>query len=262
MSLPLLRAGLKNLASAEERVEHELALAEKFGARLVTVLDGDYPVNLRLIPDRPPFLFYRGEFRQREDARSVAVVGTRTASPDGLRQAATMARLLVDHGVTVTSGLAEGIDTAAHRATLDNGGRTIAVLGTGITKVFPAANSRLSEEIATRGVLVSQFWPSMRPSSWTFPRRNIVTSGISQGTVVVEASSTSGAKMQARIAIEHGKRVWLVGSLVLGQEWARRYLERGAVKVDNVEDVVAMLADPERLQRAARQQQQLALEIL
>lgn len=262
-SEPILRAGLKDMAAAEQRVTDELALAATIDAKLVTVLDDEYPVNLRLIPNLPPFLFYRGQLDAHADALSVAVVGTRKASPEGVVRATKMASLLTANGVTVTSGLAEGIDAAAHRAALDAGGRTVAVLGTGITKHFPAKNKDLAEEIVQRGgALLSQFWPSTRPATWTFPRRNVVTSGLSQGTVVIEATSTSGAKMQARLAIEHKKRVWLISSLVMDQVWARNYLERGAVEVSSVEDVLKDLAAPERLQRAAQQQRQLVLEVL
>jgi DNA processing protein len=177
-SLPVLRQGLDEFAACRARVADELALAERAGARLTTVLDDDYPANLRLIPNLPPFLFYRGELRP-DDARSVAVVGTRHPSPEGLARAARLAAGLAGRGVTVTSGLARGVDTAAHQAALAAGGRTIAVLGTGITRTYPAENQELAETIASRGALVSQFWPSAAPSRVTFPRRNVVTSGIS-----------------------------------------------------------------------------------
>lgn len=253
-----LRFGLTDLSPFAERAEQELARAQGAGARLVTVMDEDYPANLRLIPNLPPFLFYKGELRV-SDARAVAVVGTRKATSEGLRQAGRIAHLLAERAVTVVSGLAVGVDTAAHQATLQADGRTIAVLGTGILHCYPPQNRDLAESISDRGALVSQFWPSTRPATWTFPRRNVVGSGISQGTVVIEASSTSGAKMQARIALEHNKHVWLLRSLVTHQEWAKRYVAtRGAVEVDSVDQVVADLADPERLKRATDQRRQLA----
>ena len=223
----------------------ERTLAETPDTRLVTVLDEDYPANLRKIYNRPPFLFARGTLDP-DDARSVAIVGTRKASPEGIALAQELATAITRRGVTVISGMAAGIDTAAHRATLDAGGRTIAVMGTGIDKVYPAANRRLSEEIAAHGALLSQFWPGSPPRSQNFPLRNVVTSGTAVGTVVIEANSTSGAKMQARLALEHGKRVFLVRSLVMHEEWAQRYSRRpGAVVVDSVDDVLAVL-DSER----------------
>jgi DNA processing protein len=261
-SLPILTVGLADLTSAAARVETELAAAARVGARLTTVLDADYPTNLRLVPNLPPFLFYRGELRA-DDALSVAVVGTRTASLAGLDRAGRLARQLVDRGVTVTSGLARGIDTAAHTAALKASGRTVAVVGTGITGCYPAENRDLAEAIVDHGALVSQFWPSAGPARWTFPRRNVVMSGITQGTAVIEASGTSGAKMQARIAAEHGKQVFLLASLVAGQEWARRMVGRGqATLVETVDDVLDRLAPAERIHRAGAQRQQLALDVL
>jgi DNA protecting protein DprA len=184
------------------------------GVTLVTVLDKDYPTNLRLVYDRPPFLFVRGELR-RGDERAVAVVGTRTASQEGQTQADRLARELAASGVTVLSGLALGIDAAAHEGTLSAGGRTVAVLGTGIRRVYPAVHADLADRIvAEGGALVSQFWPDSPPARWSFPMRNRTMSGMAIGTVVVEASKTSGAKMQARLALAHGKRVFLVESLV------------------------------------------------
>ena len=206
-------------STARRAVEAETEAAARAGARLVTVLDEDYPANLRLIPNLPPFLFYRGDLAA-GDTWSVAVVGTRKASESGIEQAARLSRLLAGHDVTIISGLARGIDTAAHQAALDSGGRTIAVLGTGITRCYPPENQGLSEQIAQAGALVSRFWPTRAPGRDTFPRRNVVTSGLSQGTVVIEASQTSGAKMQARLALEHDKKVFLVASLVADQPWS------------------------------------------
>jgi DNA processing protein len=261
--LPLLLQGLEHLDEARARVDQEIALADRVGARLITILDDEYPATLRTIFNLPPFLFVRGTLL-REDARAVAIVGTRNPSEEGVGRARRMAGLLAAERVTVVSGLARGIDAAAHTAALASGGRTIAVLGQGIaTPVYPAGNRDLAERIASAGALVSQFWPSAHPASWTFPRRNIVTSGISQGTVVVEATATSGAKMQARLAIEHGKRVWLLKSLVDSQPWAQTYVaRRGATVVATVEEVIADLVDPDRLQDATSQQQQLALDVL
>lgn len=259
-SLPVLAAGLQSIDELDRRVTEQLEAAEKVGARLVTVLDDEYPVNLRMIPNLPPFLFIRGTITS-ADTRSVAVVGTREASEQGLRKAALMSRLLVERGITIVSGLARGIDTAAHRAAIEAGGRTIAVLGTGIAaRMYPAENAALAEEIVEHGAVVSQFWPTRSGGRDTFPRRNVVTSGISQGTVVVEASSTSGAKMQARLALEHGKRVFLLQSLVTSQPWAQGYVEkRGAIEAPDVETVARYIAEPERIENAVAQQQQLAL---
>ncbi|MHB8246104.1 MAG: DNA-processing protein DprA [Acidimicrobiales bacterium] len=261
-SREILRRGIKEPDSLLGRVDEELGAAEAVGAHLVTVLDQSYPANLRLIPNLPPFLFVRGDITE-ADVRSVAVVGTRQPSEAGLRRARRMAHLLAQQDVTVVSGLARGIDTAAHRTSLEQGGRTIAVLGTGITKCYPSENRELAEEITTQGALVSQFWPTRSAGRDTFPRRNVVTSGLSQGTVVIEATSTSGAKMQARLALEHGKKVFLVSSLVTDQQWARDYVrKRGAIEVEDVDEVVRLLAPPERVRQAGEQRLQLTFAAL
>lgn len=254
----------KELGTLDERIEQVEAQVtearEAAGARLVTVLHDEYPANLRLIPSPPPFLFYRGELR-RADARSVAVVGTRRASEEGKSRAAKLAARLCGQGVTVISGLARGIDTAAHEETLAAGGRTLAVVGTGIMRTYPKENAELAERIADTGAIVSQFWPAAPPTRWSFPMRNAVMSGISQGTAVIEATSRSGAKMQARIALEQGKRAFLMHSLVTDQAWAAKYLDRGAIEVHDVEDVVGWLLSPEQVELQSAQRRQLVLEL-
>ena len=235
--------------AAYERADAEQDAAASSGARLTTVLDDDFPLNLRLIHNLPPFVYYRGALDAERDARSVAVVGTRAASEQGLQRASSLACKLAEVGITVTSGLAAGIDTAAHRGALSTGGRTIAVIGTGITHCYPAQNRDLADEIASSGgLVVSQFFPTATPARWTFGKRNEVTSGISQGTVVIEASRTSGAKMQARLAHQHGKNVFLVSSLVASQEWAQQMIDdRRAYAVEWVEDIASRIIEAERL---------------
>jgi DNA processing protein len=259
-SLTLLRAARPKMDEHQEWVARTLDTLTSEGVRLTTVLDEDYPANLRVIFNLPPFLFYRGSLRE-DDARSVAIVGTRDATRAGIGEAAALAKALTECGVTVLSGLARGIDTAAHRATLDAGGRTIAVMGTGVRTIYPAENRDLAAEIAEKGALVSQFWPDTPPRTDTFPRRNIVTSGLSQGTVVVEASATSGAKMQARLALQHGKKVYLLSSLVRERDWARGYLERGAIEVRDVSDILDRLMTPEAVQAKSDQRRQMTLAL-
>jgi DNA processing protein len=207
------------------------------GIQVLSVLDEEYPSNLRTIHNRPPLLFVRGPFAP-EDERSIAVVGTRRATTRGLAAAASVAGDLADAGFTVASGLADGVDSAAHRAALARGRRTVAVIGTGIRRCYPAKNAELQREIAAAGAVVSQFWPEAPPTRTSFPMRNVVMSGLSLATVVIEASHTSGAKMQARFALEHGRPVFLLASL-LEHAWAREYAERpGAHVVESAADVV------------------------
>jgi DNA processing protein len=255
-----LRQAMPVVGKWEEMARRAVGQAEDAGATLHTVLDKSYPTNLRLVFNLPPFLFVQGSLAA-EDLRSVAVVGTRTASTNGIRRASNMARLLVERGVTVVSGMARGIDTAAHSAVLESSGRTIAVVGTGITRCYPPENEALRDRIAETGAVVSQFWPDAPPSKISFPRRNITMSGISQGTVVIEASSTSGAKMQARFALEHGKRVFLLRSLVEAHDWAAEYATRpGAHVVENVENVVEALLPADQIRAADQQRAQLSIQ--
>lgn len=232
----------------ETRLEGAARLIQDLQAqsvRLYTVLDEDYPVNLRRIYNRPPFLFVRGLLKL-EDERAIAVVGTRKASPEGLNQARMLARGLAKAGITVISGLALGIDAAAHESTLDRGGRTVAVLGTGIlSKIYPPGNISLAQRILDNdGALVSQFWPTAPPTQYSFPMRNVVMSGISQGTVIIEASSHSGAKNQATHAIDHGKRLFLMRPLIAEQEWAAKLAAKSKLVtvIDRVEDIIDVLA--------------------
>ncbi len=256
-----LKKGLAQVELASEKVTEAMALAKEAGAKLTTALpdDDDYPINLRVIYNLPPFLFYRGELR-RDDARSVAVVGTRSATDEGLRRASKIAKALVQHDVTVLSGLAHGIDTAAHTAALAAGGRTIAVIGTGIMRSYPRENAELQERIAQKGALVSQFWPDHPPTKRTFPMRNVVMSGMGQGTAVVEANSRSGAKMQARLALEHRKQVFLLKTLVTSQDWARDYIRRGAVEVTGVDNILSHLRSAEQIEDLNSLRRQLVLE--
>lgn len=254
--------GLDRLDDALVQTREVLSQAAEVDAQLVTVMDDAYPTNLREIYNLPPFLFVQGTLLD-DDITSVAVVGTRSASDLGLQQAGKLARQLSERGVTVVSGMAAGIDTAAHEATLDVGGRTIAVMGTGVLRTYPEENEDLRARIIeSGGAVLSQFWPTTPPSRKTFPIRNVVTSGISQGTVVIEASSTSGAKMQARLAYEHGKRVFVLRQLATDQPWARSYVDAGkAVEVEEVDDVVDLLRSVNEVQDAASFSEQLALEL-
>ncbi|HEU5157515.1 MAG TPA: DNA-processing protein DprA [Streptosporangiaceae bacterium] len=227
-------------------VERAQALIERVlaqGVELITVLDEHYPLNLQLVYNRPPFIWVRGRLES-ASMRAIAVVGTRQASTEGRATAARLARELSGVGVTVISGLARGIDTAAHTAALDSGGRTVAVIGTGIlAPTYPAENADLAGRISEHGAVVSQFWPDAPPRRTNFPLRNVVMSGLAAGTVVVEASATSGAKMQARLALEHGKQLFLHEQLLKDQDWAKRYAQKPGVKVVRTfDDVLSSLA--------------------
>jgi DNA processing protein len=211
------------------------------GMRLVTVLEPDYPPNLRAVHDRPPMVFLAGCLTP-ADARAVAVVGAREATAAGIATARVIAQHLVDCQYTVVSGLAAGIDTAAHTAALAHGGRTVAVIGTGLARCYPPQNAPLQRRIASECAVISQFWPESPPSRRSFPMRNAVMSGIALATVVVEASDTSGARTQARLACAQGRPVFLLAPLVERQRWAREYAARpGTHVVREPSEITAVL---------------------
>jgi DNA processing protein len=232
-----------DLTSALETVAHWQA--ERRDVR--TVFDRTYPRNLSAVFNKPPLLFIRGEWHEDHDSLSVAVVGTRKPSPDGVKRAQLAARTLAYAGITVISGLAAGIDAAAHGATLAAGGRTVAVMGTGVDRIYPAANRELAARImSSGGALLSQFFPDQPPAQWTFPMRNVVMSGLSIATLVIEAGETSGARQQARHALQHGRTVFLDASIVRSHLWAQKMVDQGydgarALVTDSVDEVVDRL---------------------
>jgi DNA processing protein len=202
--------------------------------------DAEYPAALRTIDLPPPFLLVRGGLI-REDGLAVAVVGSRRGSAYGLRMAERLASDLGARGVTVVSGLARGVDTAAHRGALDASGRTIAVLGSGVDVVYPPENRRLALEIAGAGAIVSQFPMGTPPLPHHFPARNRIIAGLTLGTVVVEAAERSGALITARCAGELGREVYAVpGNVSLpGSQGTNGLIQDGAKLVQGWEDVVA-----------------------
>ncbi len=205
--------------------------------------DDDFPELLSRIPDPPELLHVLGDV----DALHmpcIAMVGSRNPTRGGLRNAHDFAYHLGKTGFTIVSGLARGIDTAAHRGALDAGAATVAFLGTGIDRVYPAANRDLAHEIAGRGALVSEFPPGTQPQAWHFPRRNRLISGSSLGTLVVEAARRSGSLITARLAGEQGREVFaLPGSihnpLVRG---CHQLIRSGAKLVETADDILAELA--------------------
>lgn len=212
-----------------EDTHREIERWRKQRIQLLTILDPEYPQNLAAVHDHPPLIFLAGDLAA-ADTRTVAVIGSRRASGRGLATAGAIAESLVDHGFTVASGLAAGVDTAAHMAALESGGRTIAVIGTGLVHCYPPENRALQHRIACEGAVISQFWPDDPPRRQNFPLRNAVMSGMSLATVVVEARETSGARIQARLALGHGRPVLLMESL-LDRGWARELSERPGVHV-------------------------------
>lgn len=223
----------------------QIATWQQSGIRMLTVLDHDYPENLRSVYDRVALVFVSGSLEP-WDARSVAVVGTRRPSREGLARARRIAGHLASAGFTVVSGLAAGIDTEAHTASLRAGGRTVAVIGTGLRRCYPPENRALQRRLSQGhdGAVVSQFWPDSAPTATSFLKRNATMSGLALGTVVVEASHASGARAQARLALEHGRPVFLPEEL-LAEAWAREFADRPGTHV--VQDPAEITAAIERL---------------
>lgn len=223
-----------------EQAADDVAHWQSEGMAVVTVLDPDYPTNLRAVHDRPALIFIDGRLPTDED-HSVAIIGSRRASEAGRARARRLAHELGRRCYTIISGLAAGIDTAAHTAALDAGHRTVAVIGTGLRRSYPPENAQLQRDIAGRGAVVSQFWPDSPPSRGSFPERNATMSGLAAATVIVEASPRSGARIQARRALAHGRPVFIAREL-MSQDWARELAASPGVSAyGSAEEIVARI---------------------
>ena len=227
-----------------ERIHDETA-REDGSTRVLTRADAEYPSRLAPIPDAPATLHVRGRLVD-EDTLAVAIVGSRRATTYGLEVAETLAADLAARGVTIVSGLARGIDSAAHRGALRVGGRTLAILGSGVDVIYPPENRRLADEIAERGAVLSQFAPGTPPLPQNFPTRNLVIAAMALAVVVVEAAERSGSLITARLAAELGREVLAVPGRITTPEsrGANRLIQDGAHVALGWEDVVAVL--PER----------------
>jgi DNA processing protein len=232
------------LLAARERLDldAELARVERAGATLLTLDDEAYPRLLRATPGAPPLIYVRGSVGP-TDEWAVAIVGTRTPTSYGKEAARHLASDLARSGVTVVSGLALGVDTVAHTAALDAGGRTVAVLGSGVDEPYPCRNRRLAERIIEHGALVSDFPLGTAPVAANFPPRNRLISGLSRGTLVVEAGERSGSLITVEFALEQGREVLAVPGPIFSRQSAGtlRLIRDGAALVTCAEDVHAAL---------------------
>lgn len=232
------------LLKSETRVQAEEVLntCRRFDVRVITERDADYPTLLREIPDPPAVLFVRGQILP-VDRRSVAIVGSRSATGYGRRTAERLARELSEAGVTVVSGLARGIDASGHRAALQAGGRTLAVLGGGVLNIYPPEHVKLAELVAASGAVLSESPPFQPPRSGSFPRRNRLISGLCLGTIVVEASRRSGALISARLANEQGREVFAIPGRIDSPTAAgcHQLIKDGAKLVESLDDILCEL---------------------
>jgi len=236
------RPGARTRADIVAALSEQRGLAGRAGARLLLSEDDEYPASLAAVPAPPPFLLARGELRK-EDALALAIVGSRRASAYGLGAAECLAADLAARGVTIVSGFARGIDTAAHRGALAAGGRTIAVLGCGVDVTYPPENRKLVGQVLERGALISQFPMGTPALPGHFPLRNRTIAGLTLGTIVVEAAERSGALITAGHAGELGREVFAVPGPVTSEtsRGANRLIQDGAKLVQGWEDVLAEL---------------------
>ena len=224
------------------KVKAELDLLARKEYRIITLADPDYPRLLREIPDPPPFLYVSG--RLDSSALKIAVVGSRNATGYGLTTTKNLCAGLASLGITIVSGMARGIDTAAHEGAMAGGGKTIAVLGSGLERIYPAENAKLFHRISKNGAVVSEFALLTEPEGHNFPLRNRIISGMSLGTVVVEATKKSGSLITARLAAEQNREVFAVpGSIQSFKSTGTHTLiKQGAKLVEHVQDIVEELA--------------------
>ncbi len=234
----------ERFAAARKNVELE-RIWERIAAQGIQVLtwnDEAYPARLKEIDQPPPVLYLRGEYLP-DDLFAVAIVGTRKATPYGRQATEEIAAFLAANGITVVSGLARGVDALAHQTALKHNGRTLAVLGTGVDKIYPPEHKALAEQIIARGALVSDYPPGTPPEASNFPPRNRIISGLSLAVTVVEAGETSGALITAEFAAEQGREVFAVpGGIYAPQsKGANKLIQNGALPLLGVEDLMQAL---------------------
>lgn len=251
------RRSLESLLSMRRSLDLDTVWqrVEQSGARVYTWDDDDYPENLRQIPLSPPVVFAQGELVA-EDRLAVALVGTRQASAYGREVARGLASELAHNGVTVVSGLALGIDATAHEAALEAGGRTIAVLGSGVDQIYPAKNRKMALAMIQQGALISEYPLGTRPEASNFPPRNRIISGLSLAIVVIEAGQRSGALITAKFAAEQGRDVFAVPGSILQPSSAgcNALIQDGALPLLSINDLLEQLhLERAAVQREARQ---------
>ncbi|QBF83076.1 DNA-protecting protein DprA [Shewanella maritima] len=242
-TLPLPSSSIEKLHIDHQRVEQALEWqAAADDHYILSRSDPLYPALLAEIPDPPPILFVKGGAHSLV-IPSVAIVGSRNASPAGLEIARTLAAELANQGFAVTSGLALGIDAAAHQGAINSSGKTIAVLGTGIDTIYPKRHRNLYQQVRESGCLVSEFWPDVGPFAGNFPKRNRIVSGLSLGVTVVEAALRSGSLITARLAMEQNREVFAVpGSVLSGHyQGCHQLIQNGAKLVEKSADIIEEL---------------------
>ena len=215
-----------------------------FPYSVITINDDSYPALLKRVSMPPPILYVKGDVNLFTE-NAISIVGSRTPSDLGIRRATKLAYLLVDAGFTVVSGLAKGIDSAAHNGAIEVGGKTIGVIGTPLNIFYPKENSLLQQKIAESHLLVSQFPFSQHVSPLNFPTRNYTMCGLTKATIIVEASERSGALIQARFCLKEGRHLFILKNLLERSDltWPKHYVKQGAKVLEKIEDVLGHLDD-------------------
>lgn len=228
-----------------ERIEQALAWAEQANQHILTLADAAYPQRLLEIPDPPSLVYLRGDPALLQ-APAIGVVGSRNATPQGLRNAEQFSRALAGQGWCIVSGLALGIDAAAHRGALAAGGDTIAVIGTGADRIYPASNRELAQAISERGAILSEFPLGTPAAAANFPRRNRLIAGLARGVLVVEAATGSGSLITARLAGEQGREVFAIPGSIHSPlaRGCHQLIRQGAKLVETAADILEELAIP------------------
>ena len=238
----------------DKRVEKELSLLKEVGGKIMTMKDVSYPNRLKEIYDPPPLLYVKGDLKK-EDELAVAIVGSRKTTPYGKWMTEKMGQELARQGITIVSGMARGIDSHAHWGALSGGGRTIAVLGSGVDVVYPPENRNLYKRIMDQGAVLSEFPMSSPPEGGHFPKRNRIISGLSLGVVVVQAGMESGSLITANYALEQGREVFAVPGNV-GSNSSRgthQLIKDGAKLVESSEDILVEVLPQWSKEREASQ---------
>lgn len=227
-----------------EAIEHSLAWASQPGQSIITLADASYPPALLEIADPPSVLYVRGN-PDLLHRRGIAVVGSRNATPQGTQTAESFARHLAAQGLCIVSGLALGIDAAAHRGALAAQGETVAVIGTGADRIYPARNKELAIAIAERGAIVSEFPLGTPAVAYNFPRRNRIISGLARGVLVVEAAPESGSLITARLAAEQGREVFAIPGSIHSPvaRGCHKLIKQGAKLVETAQDILEELGN-------------------
>lgn len=228
----------------EEELEQELEKCRRQDLEILTLKDARYPESLRTIDKPPPVLYVKGDYFE-EDQLGIAMVGTRKNTNYGKRVAKKLAEQLVREGFTLVSGMARGIDTFSHKAALSAGGRTIAVMGTGFDHTYPKSNANLMRAISENGAVITEFPFYQSPAKWTFPQRNRIISGLTRGTIVVEAPASSGALITAHDALSQGREVFAVPGDIRKQTMKGTHglIKDGAKLVEDASDIVEEFKD-------------------